>query len=74
MCSFHYSLDFAFIISIAQLRWVPSSLYTFNSTFRLKLGSALAYASLHLAFADFDTIPYTVSKRKAHLKNMSPLL
>jgi len=22
----------------------------------------------------FDTIPYTVSTRKAHLKNMSPLL
>jgi len=37
----------------------------------LELGSALAYASLHLAFADFDTIPYTVSTRKAHLKNMS---
>ena len=29
----------------------------------------MAYASLHLAFADFDTIPYTVSTRKAHLKN-----
>jgi len=34
----------------------------------------LAYALLHLAFADFDTIPYAVSRRKAHLKNMSPLL
>jgi hypothetical protein len=32
LCSFHYSLDYAFIILIAQLRWVPSSLYTFNST------------------------------------------
>ena len=30
LCSFHYSLDYAFIISIAQLRWVPSSLYTFK--------------------------------------------
>ena len=43
LCSFHYSLDYAFIISIAGLRWVPSSLYTFNSTFTLKLGSALAW-------------------------------
>jgi len=42
--------------------------------FLTKLGSALAYALLHLAFSDFDTIPYTVSTRKAHLKNMSPLL
>jgi hypothetical protein len=45
LCSFHYSLDYAFIILIAQLRWVPSSLYTFNSTFTLKLGSALACAA-----------------------------
>jgi len=30
LCSFHYSLDYAFIILIAQLRWVPSSLYTFK--------------------------------------------
>ena len=30
LCSFHYSLDYAFIISIARLRWVPSSLYTFK--------------------------------------------
>ena len=45
LCSFHYSLDYAFIILITQLRWVPSSLYTFNSTFTLKLGSALACAA-----------------------------
>ena len=48
LCSFHYSLDYAFIISIARLRWVPSSLYTFNSTFILKLGSALAWIFLNL--------------------------
>jgi len=72
LCSFHYSLDFAFTIACAvggcrqvstPSRWLLT-----------KLGSALAYASLHLAFSDFDTIPYTVSTRKAHLKNMSPLL
>ncbi len=38
------------------LRWVPSSLYTFNSTFILKLGSALAWVLLPLAFTEFDTI------------------
>jgi len=52
---------------------VPSSLYTFNNAFALKLGSALSYALLHLGFTEFDTIPYAVSKRKAHL-DMSPLL
>ena len=67
LCDFHHSLDYAFTVFIAELRWVPSSLYTFNSTFILKLGSALAYAKVHLAFAEFDTIPYTVSTRKAHL-------
>jgi len=67
LCSFHYSLDYAFIILIAQLRWVPSSLYTFNSTFMLKLGSALAYSLLNLAFSEFDTIPYAVSTHKAQL-------
>ena len=67
LCNFHYSLDYAFIISIARLRWVPSSLYTFNSTFTLKLGSALAYSLLNLAFSEFDTIPYAVSTHKAQL-------
>ena len=67
LCSFHYSLDYAFIISIARLRWVPSSLYTFNSTFTLKLGSALAWIFLPLAFSEFDTIPYTVSTYMAQL-------
>ncbi len=57
-----------------RLRWVPSSLYTFNSVFTLKLGSALPYVSPHLGFTEFDTIPYTVSTCKAHLRNMSPLL
>ena len=66
MCSFHYSLDYAFTMAF-RFRWVPSSLYTFNSTFALKLGSALAYAFLHLAFSEFDTIPYAVSKRMAQL-------
>ena len=42
LCCFHNSLDYAFTIFISELRWVPSSLYTFNSTFILKLGSALA--------------------------------
>jgi hypothetical protein len=55
-------------------RWVPSSLYTFRSDFSLRLRSALPYVLPHLGFTDFDTIPYTVSTRKAHLKNMSPLL
>ncbi|OIM97420.1 hypothetical protein A9235_08815 [Polynucleobacter sp. MWH-Tro8-2-5-gr] len=67
LCNFHYSLDYAFIILIAQLRWVPSSLYTFNSTFILKLGSALAWIFLPLAFSEFDTIPYAVSTHKAQL-------
>lgn len=56
-----------------RLRRVPSSLYTFNNAFTLKLGSALPYALLHLGFSEFDTIPYAVSKRMAHF-HMSPLL
>jgi len=52
---------------------VPSSLYTFDSAVALTLGSALPYASLRLGFTEFDTIPYVVSPRKAHL-HMSPLL
>ena len=30
LCSFHYSLDYAFTVFISELRWVPSSLYTFK--------------------------------------------
>ena len=56
MCDFRHSLDYAFTVCITALRWAPSSLYTFNSIFILKLGSALAYASLHLAFTEFDAI------------------
>jgi len=74
LCDFRHSLDFAFTILIAQFRWVPSSLYTFRSAFTLRLRSALPYVLPHLGFTDFDTIPYTVSTCKAHLKNMSPLL
>jgi hypothetical protein len=70
--SFHCSLDFAFTVACALggCRQVSTP----SRKFLPKLGSALAYAWLHLAFADFDTIPCTVSTRKAHLKNMSPLL
>ncbi len=53
--------------SVSCLRWVPSSLYTFNDTFASELGSALPYALLHVGFTDFDTIPYAVSKRMAQL-------
>ena len=53
LCDFHHSLDYAFIILIAQLRWVPSSLYTFNSTFTLKLGSALAWVVIKSATFSF---------------------
>lgn len=54
-------------------RWVPSSLYTFNKHFYLKLSSALPCAFLPSGFTEFDTIPYTVSTYMAHL-HMSPLL
>ena len=67
LCCFHNSLDYAFTVFISELRWVPSSLYTFNSTFMLKLGSALAWIFLPLAFSEFDTIPYAVSTHKAQL-------
>ena len=45
LCEFPHSVDYAFTMTIAGFRWVPSSLYTFNSTFTLKLGSALACAA-----------------------------
>jgi len=73
LCDFRHSLDFAFTILIAQLRRVPSSLYTFQSAFAPRLRSALPYVFPHLGFTEFDTIPYTVSTCKAHLRNMSPL-
>jgi len=43
LCDFRHSLDFAFTLSV-RLRWVPSSLYTFNDAQASKLGSALPYA------------------------------
>ena len=74
LCDFHHSLDFVFTIYIAVLRRVPSSLYTFQSALALRLRSTLPYVLPHLGFIEFDTIPYTVSTCKAHLRNMSPLL
>ncbi len=56
------------------IRWVPSSLYTFNKHFYLKLRSALPCALLPSGFTEFDTIPYPVSKDMAHLKYESAAL
>ncbi|MFM8586119.1 MAG: hypothetical protein ACKOBU_06705, partial [Gammaproteobacteria bacterium] len=63
------SLDYAFAVTLARRRRVPSSLYTFP----FGLGSALSCALLRLEFADFDTIPCAVSPRTAQLLAMSPL-
>ncbi len=73
LCSFHCSVDYAFTVLIAQLRWAPSSLYTFNDAYASELGSALTYASLHLAFAEFDAI-HTRSFLPRCTTFMSPLL
>jgi len=72
LCGFHHSLDFAFTVACALggCRQVSTP----SKRLLAELGSALAYARMHVAFADFDTIPCAVSTRKAHLKNMSPLL
>jgi len=56
---------YAFAVTLARRRWVPSSLYTFP----LGLGSALSCALLRLEFADFDTIPRGVSH---HVAQLSP--
>lgn len=54
--SFRYSLDYAF--TVAELALGGRRLVSTPSSVRLalKLGSALAYASQHLAFAEFDDI------------------
>ena len=62
---FGSSLDYAFAVTLARRRRVPSSLYTFP----LGLGSALSCALLRLEFADFDTIPRGVSH---HVAQLSP--
>ena len=72
LCDFRHSLDFAFTIAFAVGGCRQVS--TRSKCFRTKLRSALPYVLPHLGFTDFDTIPYTVSTCKAHLKNMSPLL
>jgi len=73
LCSFHCSVDYAFTVCKAALRRAPSSLYTFSNAFASPLGSALAYASLHLAFAEFDAI-HTRSFLPRCTIFMSPLL
>ena len=73
LCSFRCSVDYAFTVCIAALRWAPSSLYTFNDAHASKLGSALAYASMHLAFAEFDAI-HTHGFPTRCTTFMSPLL
>lgn len=43
--SFHCSVDFVLIKMIARIRWVPSSLSTFLSTFMLRLSVGIGDGS-----------------------------
>ena len=61
LCEFPHSVDYAFTMTIAGFRWVPSSLYTFLARQRRGLARRCHARMACLGFAEFDTIPFTVS-------------